>query len=87
MTSNHVLASHAGVELLLAGGNAVDAAIGTMFALSVVEPMMTTVFGAGFRDEKKHYVGIALPKLCVECAHSRYGGGKYLGDSCLCRDV
>jgi gamma-glutamyltranspeptidase / glutathione hydrolase len=48
VTSNHPLASVAGTEMLTAGGNAIDAAISTMFALSVVEPMMTTIFGAGF---------------------------------------
>jgi gamma-glutamyltranspeptidase/glutathione hydrolase len=48
VTSNHPLASLAGNELLVQGGNAIDAAIGTMFALSVVEPMMTSIFGAGF---------------------------------------
>ena len=48
VVAKHPLAADAGIEILKAGGNAMDAAVAMGFVICVVKPMMVGIGGVGF---------------------------------------
>src|ERR1700739_2977941 len=47
VVAEHPMGADVGAAMLARGGNAIDAAVATAFAMTVVEPFMSTIAGAG----------------------------------------
>ena len=60
--ANHPLATQAGLDILRAGGNAIDAAVAISLAYGVVEPMMSGLGGDGFYNV---FIAAGAQKLTV----------------------
>ena len=72
IATSQPLACSAGLEVLMGGGNAIDAAVAASAVLGVVEPFMTSLGGDTFvlmwsaKDKKLVASAVALPTATIE---------------------
>jgi gamma-glutamyltranspeptidase / glutathione hydrolase len=84
VTAGHPLGAAAGAETLRRGGNAVDAAVATAFAMAVVEPFMSCLAGGGslliHQPRRGTSVAVDFNVEAPAAAHARmYRLGRGLG--------
>jgi gamma-glutamyltranspeptidase/glutathione hydrolase len=78
VVAQEALATQIGVDILKAGGNAVDAAVATGFALAVTYPRAGNIGGGGFM-----VIWLAKPKKAVAIDYREMAPGKIDKDSFL----
>lgn len=80
VSSAHKLASKIGADIMQKGGNAIDAAVATAFAVSVLEPEMSGIGGGGAMliwrkgDKDPHYLDFYPSKRVVTFAEIEQNG-------------
>ena len=73
VVSQETFASEAGLEILRAGGNAIDAAVATGFALAVTHPQAGNIGGGGFMmvylKKEDRVIAIDYREMAPKAAH------------------
>jgi gamma-glutamyltranspeptidase / glutathione hydrolase len=77
VVAEHAAGADVGAAILARGGNAVDAAVATAFAMTVVEPFMSTIAGSGTMIVHLARAGQTIALDFNACAPLRAGEGMY----------